>query len=50
MAKMLLLKTYRRLDFNDVHFLKRWDCNDFFEGTIAIDGFAMVLLPLNHHH
>ena len=22
----------------------------FFEGTIAIDGFSMVLLPLNHHH
>ena len=30
------------LDFNDG--------NDFFWGTIAFDGFSMVLLPLDHHH
>ena len=33
-----------------VIFSQRWDGCDFFEGTIAIDGFSMVLLPLNHHH
>ena len=37
--------------------LQRWSVfhNDgmvmnFFGGTIAINGFSMVLLPLNHHH
>ena len=37
--------------------LQRWSFfhNDgmvmnFFGGTIAINGFSMVLLPLNHHH
>ena len=37
--------------------LQRWSffCNDgmvmfFFQGTIAIDGFSMVLPALDHHH
>ena len=37
------------IDFNNGH-LFRWGGNEFFEGTIAINGFSMVLLPLNHHH
>ena len=33
-----------------VIFSQWWNGNDFFEGTIAIDGFSMVLILLNHHH
>ena len=33
-----------------VIFSQPWDGNETFQGTIAIDGFSMVLLPLNHHH
>ena len=41
----------------DLDRLQRWSffCNDgmvmfFFQGTIAIDGFSMVLPALDHHH
>ena len=33
-----------------VIFLELWDGNVFFQGTIAIDGFSMVLPYLDHHH
>ena len=34
-----------------VLFLQRWDGNVFFsQGTIAINGFSIVLPPLDHHH
>ena len=34
-----------------VIFPRRWEGNVFFfRGTIAFDGFSMVLLPTDHHH
>ena len=30
--------------------LRRWDDKDFFWGTVAFNGFSMVLLPPNNHH
>ena len=41
---------YASVDFDDSHFFKRCDGNVFFQGTIANDGFSMVLLLPDHHH
>ena len=40
----------KELDFDDGHFLKGWDGNVFFQGTIAINDFSMVLPSLDNHH
>ena len=58
---MMAMETMLVVDGNDGnegdYRLQRWSFfhNDgmvmnFFGGTIAINGFSMVLLPLNHHH
>ena len=39
------------IDFNDGHFFSNDAMVMFFlQGTIANDGFSMVLLPPDHHH
>ena len=38
------------IDFNYGNFSRQRDGNVFFWGTIAFNGFSMVLLPLDHHH
>ena len=42
---------HNKLDFNDGHFFSNNAMVMFFsQGTIVIDGFSMVLPPLDHHH